>query len=101
MAKRPSAAVAILIGTAAVVAFVVLVVVPDISRHAEVSVHNDTHTWVRFAGCVDGSADINPGDSVTAEGVASHGVLYCLVTPEARLPSKNALPYQTRKVMRL
>jgi hypothetical protein len=74
--------VGFLVGVAA--AAVVVAIIFVVRRHNEVAVSNDTHTWVRIAGCVDGeSQDINSGDSFVAEGVPSRGVLYCLVTPEA------------------
>jgi hypothetical protein len=51
--------------------------------HLDVTVRNDSVRWMRFASCVDDSADIKPGETFVAEGKPDHGQLFCLVTPEA------------------
>jgi hypothetical protein len=70
-------------GVAAAAAVIGVILVVVLSGHTEVTVRNDTRTWVRVASCVDDAADINSGDAFVAEGVPDHGALYCLVTPEA------------------
>jgi hypothetical protein len=83
MGKR--AIIGVSVAAAAVIGVILVVA---LSGHKEVTVRNDTRTWVRIASCVDDAAETNSGDSFVAEGVPDHGALYCLVTSEAAGPSR-------------
>jgi hypothetical protein len=65
-----------------VIAGAIAVLIFLTERHKTVTVRNDTGSGVRIAACNDGGQDVNAGESFTAEGVPSHGLLFCLITPE-------------------
>jgi hypothetical protein len=64
----------------AVLVLLPLMLVSTGCANVHVSVRNDTGAEVRIARCVDDSADVEAGDTFTAEGVPQHNELSCRVT---------------------
>jgi hypothetical protein len=84
---------------ALVIAGAIALLLVLVEIHKAVTVRNDTKSWVRIASCVDDADDVNAGASFRAEGVPEHGLLFCLVTPEATGTSRCvAVPQRTGPV---
>jgi hypothetical protein len=77
-------------GTLAALAAVIVIgfVIVGLFRQVSVTVRNDTRAWVRIAGCGHDAADVNAGETIAAEGIPEHGLLFCLVTSAAAGPSR-------------
>lgn len=51
----------------------------DCSTPPEIEVRNDTGTGVRVAVCVDDAADVDAGETFTAEGDLGHDTIECQI----------------------